>query len=191
MTGKGIHLICLLTVLLFSMSACSKKEDVPAPVDKAVESAPATIQNDTASEASPPEPKIVRTQKVNLDTILDMFNTGKKEQAAQLFLAMKWDRPDVLNSGSVFGISESEFLGLSIQRQQELQQEAIRVSGEIRNFLRFLVEQAKQEGTNTPAYREALLAFGQRLSEDNQLALIQQTGQAVMEYVKQELSIGN
>jgi adenylate kinase len=95
---------------------------------------------------------------------------------------------DIFASDSVFCISEAEFAKLPQDQRLHIQQKAMKSAKDIKSFSKFMVEQAKQEGQYETS-RNVLIACGRRLSNDDQLALMQLIGKAIAEYTEKELPV--
>ncbi len=190
MARQSIHNYCLLLIsIMLILSGCSKKEDVPAPPTDDMSSV-------TTSEKVVPQQESVsnqeaETQTVTFDKVLDLWKAGQKEQAIQSFLSIDWKRPDIFVPGSIFGISEAEFVKLPESQRLEIQQKSTETAKAIREISKYMIAQTQQTNSKVERYREALLACGRRLSGGDQLAIIQMVGKAVTGYVEKELPPGN
>lgn len=178
----------LLTITAVFLYGCSKKEDLPEfPAES------------TQSESTPTEipqkdlnPKSASNQQtgkvVTLDQVLQVWNSGQQAQAVELFLGIKWDQPDIFAPDSVFRVSEADFAKLPENQRSQIQKKAMKLTKDIREMSKFIVQQAKQKGGyETP--RNALIACGKRLSGDDQLLLVQMVGKAVIGYTEKELPL--
>lgn len=192
MTVKQLYFVVLLTVIWLVLPGCSKKEDTPPPAPAGENTAP----EETVSEDAPPAPEekpvsgVGVARPVTFDTILDLWENGQRDQTVRLLLALNLKREGVFAPTSVFGMSEAEFVQLPQSQRQQVTEKATEAARSLKEIVKYMVEQAKQEG-KTETYRQTLLALGQRLSAEDQLALIQLVGKAIPGYVEKELGSGN
>lgn len=185
MTTQRSSLYCILFTVLIAVSACSKKEDRPAPAENTA--APAAGENKTSLPVQSAESKPAEPRQVTFDNVLEVWGSGQKGRAVELMLQMDWASADIFAEGSVFKISEAEFAQMQPAEQQLIRQRADEAAGRIRELLKLMAAQAKQPGADTAKYRQALSALGQRLSNEDHLAVIQLVGKAVTGYVDMQL----
>ena len=187
--NKSQQILILLMINMLVLWGCAKKEDVP--VSTKVDTPAASTTDDGKIRQTDTESVQQAAQTVTFDKVLDAWNQGQKEQASKLFLGINWTRSGLFADGSVLKISEAEFAKLPMNEQQQVRQQATQTASTVREIARYIVAQAKQSKEQTDVYRQALLACGQRLSEDDQLALIQLVGKAIIDYTKKELTTNN
>ncbi|HOM75645.1 MAG TPA: hypothetical protein P5175_08585 [Anaerohalosphaeraceae bacterium] len=175
MSGRISPVCSVFLSAVLILSGCAKKMDAVPPTPQT----PSTAQSERPISDSTPA--------AVLDKALELWRTGQKEQAADIFLQINWETAAVFTQNSVFAVSEGQFKTLPRRRRQELLQKALLESTAVRELTQYLVKQARQPGTDIEKYRRALAACGQRLSANDQLAIIQLVGKAVSEYAKKEL----
>jgi len=169
--------ISLMGVVL----GCSQKEDAPESPADSVQSDMKT--DDPGNTANEPAVKLI-----TFDHVLQLYAGGQQDKAVDLFLKIQWDQPDIFAQDSVFQISEAEFVGSPRSEQEQISQKASNVSKEVKALAKYTIQQAKEQGGYEPT-RNALIACGKRLSQDDQLLLIQMVGKAVVGYTEKELPV--
>lgn len=189
MTGRLIIVFrSLLVIAALIFAGCSKKEDVPVPIDENAHSQSEINEQVVAQQQeSALNSGIGEVQASTFNDVIELWTAGKKDQAIKILLNIDWNRPKVLEPESIFYLSEAEFVKLPEGQRLQIQQKAMELAKNIRGILKFMVEQAKQKPHEIETYRTALIACGKRLSGDDQLLLIQKVGQAIVGYVEKEL----
>lgn len=147
----------------------------------------AASSDPNAPKQTPSDPNAQNTHAVAFDDVLKIWISGQKEQSLKSFLTIDWSRPDIFAADSIFRISEAQFSKLPEAKRAQIQQQAMDASKNIRELAKFAVEQARQSGEQDK-YRDALLICANRLSANDQLALIQLVAKAVKIYAERALA---
>jgi len=150
----------------------------PGNVDKPVD---APGERGTAGGAA------AAAQAGAFEAALKLWRAGDKEAAARQFMVMDWANSAVFAEGSVFRISEEEFVKLLAGRRTAVQEEAMNTTREVREIARYVVEKGKAlaaQGQPAAAkpYYDAVARCGEALAGKDKLAIVQLMGQALQKY---------
>ena len=155
----------LLSVVLLLLFSCDSKD---TPTDESVQN---IANNDQTSQQTEQTPNIAA---VTFDEVLELWQSGQKDQAVSQFLAINWQSPDIFEKESIFTISESQFAKLSAAKRQQISQDALAKIKHVKELTRHIVEHTKtlaiqNENTEAVKYYTALINCGSRLSGSDQL----------------------
>lgn len=187
-----IAALILFAASVMVISGCeSKAPPAEQPEQTATESQqPAQVSQPQVSPQ--PAASAESAIPVTFDHVLNLWQSGQKDAAAAQFLTLNWQSPDVFEKGSVFTISEPQFVKLSENERQQIAQEAVAKTKYIKELSRHVVDQAKAliaENKKDLAMQHynALMDCSNILSGDNQLKLVQLVGKALPKFIQREL----
>lgn len=128
---QHIPFFCLLC-LTFSvfLTGCAKKKQ---PAD------PGTGQDESQTSSNS---NVSTTGTVTLDKVLRLFDDEKAEEAVEQFLKMQWSASDIFDDGSMFALSEQQFIALPQSQRTSIQAQAMSISTSLRSLASQVTNQA-------------------------------------------------
>lgn len=92
----------------------------------------------------------------------------------------------------IFQLSEEDFVALSSTQKGEVQAQTIVVVGQVKTFIRAMLDQAEQLAADdkqeeAEQYYHAIGSFGQSLNTQDHLLVFQQMGSAFQEVAKSKI----
>jgi hypothetical protein len=177
--------IFLLLLLLLSVGACRKEPaQTPASGNEAPETTTdvVTPATDSRDQTGP-----------NIETVLDLWNQGQKDESTKAFLSIQWDQPLNFSPNSVFALSENQFIAMSPAQRTQVQQEAMDVSKAVRVLVRQIISLgqahlANKEYDAAEKCFTAVLDFGKAVSDLDTLLSLKGTGNAIRKLAAKELT---
>lgn len=128
---QHIPFFCLLC-LTFSLflTGCAKKKQ---PTDPGID--PADSQTSSNSHVS-------TTSTVTLDEVLRLFDDEKADEAVEQFLKIQWSDSGIFDDGSIFALTEQQFIALPQSQRDVLQKQAMKTLDSLRAIATQITNQA-------------------------------------------------
>ena len=97
--------------------------------------------NQTDSQSSS-NSQVSTTGNVTLDKALKLFNDEKVEEAIEQFLKIQWSDPGIFDEGSMFALSEQQFIALPQSQRTSIQAQATSISTSLISLASQITNQA-------------------------------------------------
>src|SRR5262245_20664379 len=146
--------------------------------------------NQTQSAKAPPQAS--SGERTALEQSISAWTSGDKAGAVAQFLQIDWTKGKPFSSGSILHYSEAEFAALPPETRAKLGDQMADITA-----LKELGRQVTQQGREAAAkgdkaerakYFNAIAQCGQRLDQQDCLALLQQVGTAFNKLAEKELT---
>lgn len=128
-----------------------------------------------------------------LSQALASWESGDKDAAAKLLVAVDWSAADLGSGEPGLSVSEQEFASLSSTEKNEVQADAVRIAAPLRDLGRHTVSlgtAAVSSGDDQMAqsYFQAAMNLGKALSDENRLLAIQGVGKAIVAMADEQIA---
>jgi len=203
---KAIAVLVAAAMAMTFLAGCGKKEDTsggqapPAP-ETAPEGAaappvekPAPTQAETpavedanaAAETAPPSPRF-------LGEVLVSWNTNKRDEAVQKFLAIQWDAPTAFQGIPMLVMSEQQLAALSPEQRGRIVKETQNLSDLLRIIVAHMIAtgEAKAAAGDTDgakAHFAAVQRCGEAMAKPGRMQDVQAMGQAIAQLAREKLA---
>ena len=184
----------LASVLVASACGCARQEDESPPNSQASsassdEVAGPSSQGKRNGSSVPPAP----AKGILFDDVLASWESGKKDEAVEQLLSIRWAGPDVFADMPMMNLSEQGFASLPRDERTRIQKELIELVGTLRALVRHAVAagddaQASGDKQTAKAHYQAVLNLGQAVSSPQRTLLIQQVGKTIATVGREKLS---
>lgn len=198
MRGRRVCAMVLLAFpLVASLCGCGQENDQPRPEG----------QNRSASgkEMAPPAPPPppgtqngnsvpqAPAKRIVVSDVLASWESGKKDEAVEQLLAVRWDGPDVFAGMPLMKLSEGDFRALPADGRKRTLEEIIELIRAFRSLVRHVLAtgehvQASGDKETAKAHYEAVLHLGQAISSPERVLVIQQVGKPLINGSQERLS---
>jgi len=198
--------VLVAAAMAISLAGCGKKEDTsgtqsapapetaapttpaspaeePAPTPAAT---PAVEDANVAAETAPPAPRF-------LGEVLVSWNMGKRDEAAQKFLAIQWDAPTAFQGIPMLVMSEQQLASLSSEQQDRIVQGTENLSETLRIIVAHMIATGETKATagdteGAKAHFAAVQRCGKALAEPSRMQEVRAMGQAIAELAREKLA---
>ena len=132
-------------------------------------------------------------ERIVLSDVLASWESGKKDEAVEQLLAIRWDGPDVFAGMPLMKLTEKDFGALPADARKRTLEEIIELIGTLRSLARHVLAtgenaQASGDKQTAKADYEAVLHVGQAMSSPERVLVIQQLGKAFTTGAQEKLS---
>ena len=171
--------VCYLAVMFLLFTGCSKKEET---TDKQVENQN-TVETKTSGNVN----------TCSLDKIIELWDAGQAKDAVDIFVNFSWNSPDLYDKGSIFLLSEKEFVAFSQAERDSISQKSMKMMASLRPLARQVVTEGQtyeNEGKTDIArkYFLSVRQCGESLNNDKHLLSVKMVGKAIQELGTKKLN---
>ena len=189
--------VMVVTMILVSLPSCAKRQDtsqvksVPSPQSKAPAKAP--VQTPPAPKTETVRPAAPTATLAYFGQVLVTWNSGKKDEAIQQFVAIRWDDPAAFQGIPILTMTEPQFATLSQVQRDQVAQQAQDLLKVIREMAKAVVATgdnmaAAGNAAGAKACFESVERFGQALAGPDHLSIVQLVGKAVTQLGQDKFS---
>ena len=175
--------LLLASLLAASLCGCAKEGEESGPEGQ--DSAASTDEVSSEDDA----------QGVRFGDMLASWESGRKEDAVEQLLSIRWVEPALFADVPHLSLSEDEFKALSLSgdertRRQEEYMELVSTFKNLSRHCCSVGENALATGDKetAKAHYEAVLHLGEALSSPKRVSMMQGTGKALMRMAEEKLS---
>lgn len=170
---RPFAVMLLIATLLVLLCGCSKKGD----------------ESKTDAQANSKS----NNDGVLLKDVLTLWQAGNKDDTVKQFLMISWNDPSVFQGIPALDVSEQQFITLSTDERNNIQQEAMDLTANLRRILMAVLAAgdayaATSDIENAKKCHDAVMACGHALSASEHLVTVQMVGKAITNEASQSAS---